>query len=238
MGETKTIKNIKRFPLFWLWAIMLETLILFYMAKLFWKENEISNKKLLLFWIIPTTVTLPLLWFVLPLLLWDGIWYTVIWELLVVAIESIIIKYWLHISWMKAIITSFICNLFSFILSYDSLYVIILILLCFLIKPLIVKLLRRNDEISNKRLILVWIFGPIVSVILSVLLIWIIESFRLNPLLLLVVLLFYIILEVLIIKYWLKISRKKAIIAFILSVITFSVFGFVLYLCLWMRFFI
>ena len=44
------MKNkIKKFPLFWSIAVIIETLVLFFMAKLFWKEDEISNKKLLLF---------------------------------------------------------------------------------------------------------------------------------------------------------------------------------------------
>ena len=241
--QAKTIKNIRRFPFFWLWAVIIETLVLFYIAKLFWKDNNVSNKKLLLFWIIPTTVTLPLLWFVLPLLMWDWTRYVVIWELLVIMIESIIIKYWLKISWIKAIIVSFICNLLSFLLSYKSLCILVPILLYFLIKPLIVKLLWKNDEISNKRLILLWIFGPIVSVILSILLTRIIGLlFDWDLWVLSITLLSYIVLEILIMKYWLKISRKKSIISFILFIISFIIVLFVLYICLylgsWIIFFI
>jgi hypothetical protein len=87
---------------------------LFFIAKLFRKENQISNKRLLLFWIIPTTITLPFLWFLLPLIIEEWVWYTIIWELLVTIIEAIIIKYWLRISRRKAILASIICNITSY----------------------------------------------------------------------------------------------------------------------------
>jgi hypothetical protein len=60
----KTIQKIKdrikEIPVFWLFAVTIETLILFFIAKFFWRkygiideirleENKISNKKLLLF---------------------------------------------------------------------------------------------------------------------------------------------------------------------------------------------
>jgi hypothetical protein len=84
-----------------------------------YEENEISNKKLLLWWIIPTTITLPLLWFALPLLIgryrYTIIWYTMIWELFVTIIEAVILKYWLKISRRKAILVSIICNAASYL---------------------------------------------------------------------------------------------------------------------------
>jgi len=119
------IKNIiSIFPFFWLLAIVIETLGLFIIAKLFRRKNQISNWKLIIFWIIPTTITLPLLWFVLPLLLWKWLLYVIIWEILVTVIETVIIKYWLKISWIKAIIASVICNILSFIAWSFFLYVL------------------------------------------------------------------------------------------------------------------
>ena len=46
-GEMRT--KLKKFPFYWGLAVILETLILFFIAKLFWKENQILNKKLFLF---------------------------------------------------------------------------------------------------------------------------------------------------------------------------------------------
>lgn len=39
--------RIKDFPLYWSLAVIIETLVLFFITKLFRKEDYISNKKLL-----------------------------------------------------------------------------------------------------------------------------------------------------------------------------------------------
>ena len=96
-------------------SIEVETLILFIIAELFRKKDQITNKKLILFWVLPTIITLPLLWFVLPLIIWSWERYIIIWELLVTIVEAVIIKYWLKISRWKAILASIVCNLSSFI---------------------------------------------------------------------------------------------------------------------------
>ena len=112
-----------QFSLSRLIAVIIETIILIAIAKLCRKEDQISNRKLILFWILPTTITLPLLRFIFPLLIEEWLWYTIIWELLVTIIEAIIIKYWLRISRRKAILASIICNIASYwawIFSYLS----------------------------------------------------------------------------------------------------------------------
>ena len=247
--------KLKQFPIFRFLAIVIETLILFFIAKFFWRKygiideiwwerNEISNKKLLLFWVIPTTITLPLLWFVFPLIIWNEVLYVIIWEFLVVLIESIIIKYWLKISWIKAVAASFVCNLFSFasILPINEFYVhIYYIFLRLGIMPLmlyvlsriivlipIVILLRKNTEISNKSIILVWIFGPILSIMGSALLVFITRYFNLWDWLIFVAIWLYLVLELIILEYWLKVSRKKALIAFMLSILWFVVVYFMI----------
>ena len=245
--QAKTIKNIRRFPFFWLWAVIIETLVLFYIAKLFWKDNNVSNKKLLLFWIIPTTITLPLLWFVLPLIIWNEVLYVIIWELLVVLIESIIIKYWLKVSWIKAVTTSFICNLFSFIfvlptnniyiydrfLESEVMIIILYVLSRVIVLFVVVRLLRKNTELSNKRISLVWILGPLLSLIVGLLLIFITTHFNLWDWLVFIAIWIYLVLELVILEYWLKASRKKALIAFILSILWFVAIYFLLYLSFW-----
>ena len=107
-------KNLSKFFIAWVMAIIIETIILFIIAKLFQKEDKISNRKLILFWILPTTITLPFLWFILPLIIKEWLWYRVSWELLVTIIEAIIIKYWLKISRWKAILASIVCNAASY----------------------------------------------------------------------------------------------------------------------------
>ena len=105
-----------KFWIAWILTILIETIVLFIITKLFRKKDQISNKRLILIWILASTITLPLLRFVLPLFIMDGTWYTVIWELLVTLIEVFIIKYWLKISRGKAILASIVCNLCSYLL--------------------------------------------------------------------------------------------------------------------------
>ena len=181
--------NIKgkttKFPLFWWLAVLIETLVLFFIAKIFWKEDEISKKKLLLRWIIPTTVTLPLLWFVLPLIIWDGTLYIIIWETLVTSIEAIMIRYWLNISRKRAIIASIICNLLSFVFlslnifwDLDSIIVIIWLLMFIFIEGIILFLIWKllKEWISSKKLVLCWVATPIVEIILAIFIVRLFQS--------------------------------------------------------------
>ena len=115
--ELVSDNRLIKFWIAWLLTILIETIILFAIAKLFQKKDEISNLRLILVWILASTITLPLLWFVLPLFIKDWIKYTVIWELVVILIEIFIIKYWLKVSRWKAILASFICNLCSYLLG-------------------------------------------------------------------------------------------------------------------------
>jgi len=112
VSENRLIK----FWIAWILTILIETIVLFAIAKLFRKEDKISNKRLILIWILASTITLPLLRFVLPLFVTDETIYMVAWELVVTLIEIFIIKYWLKISRGKAILASVICNLCSFLL--------------------------------------------------------------------------------------------------------------------------
>ena len=106
-----------KFLIAWILTIIIETIVLFIIAKLFRKKDQISNWRILLIWIFASTITLPLLRFVLPLFIVDGVEYTVIWELLVMLIEVFILKYWLKVSRWKAIIASIVCNLCSYLLG-------------------------------------------------------------------------------------------------------------------------
>jgi len=115
--ELASVDRLVKFWIAWILTILIETLLLFAIAKLFRKKEGISTLRLLLVWVIASTVTLPLLRFVLPLFIVDGVEYTVVWELLVTLIEVFIIKYWLKISWWKAILASVVCNLCSYLLG-------------------------------------------------------------------------------------------------------------------------
>lgn len=107
--------GLVKFWIAWILTILIETIVLFAIAKLFRKKDQISNWRILLIWILASTITLPLLRFVIPLFITDGVEYTVIWELLVTLVEIFIIKYWLKVSRGKAILASIICNLCSYL---------------------------------------------------------------------------------------------------------------------------
>lgn len=173
--------NIKgktsKFPFFWCLAVLIETLTLLFIAKIFRKEDQIPNKKLLLRWVVPTTITLPLLRFVLPLIIWDWTLYVIIWETLITTIEAVMIKYWLNISRKRAIICSIICNLFSFIMlsinifGWDiytkiSISALLLFILVEWVMLFIVGRLSR-EWISNKKLVLCWFITPIIDIIVA-----------------------------------------------------------------------
>ena len=104
-----------KFWIAWIITILIETIILFVIAKLFRKENQISNLRILFVWVLASTITLPLLRFVIPLFITGEVRYMIIWELIVTLIEIFIIKYWLKVSRIKAIIASILCNLWSYL---------------------------------------------------------------------------------------------------------------------------
>ena len=105
-----------KFLIAWILTIFIETIVLFFIAKLFRKEDQISNWRLILIWILASTITLPLLRFVFPLFVTDEIVYIVVWELFVTLIEIFVIKYWLKVSRGKAILASILCNLCSYLI--------------------------------------------------------------------------------------------------------------------------
>ena len=100
----------------WLLTILVETLLLFLIAKSCRKSWPIKNRKIFITWILASTVTLPLLWFVLPMFFSNYLLYVIFWEILVTVIETFIIKYSLKIDRKMAIFASIVCNLFSFLI--------------------------------------------------------------------------------------------------------------------------
>jgi hypothetical protein len=141
---------------------------------------------------------------------------------LVIVIESIIIKYWLKIQWKSAIITSVICNILSFfILSDDYLtsdlrigffiprFSIILIEVAILF---ISRKFWKVGWISNKKLILFWIFASTITA--PFLCIWLaLADWEFYDILIKYIFIaIRIVVQTLIFKHWLKISWKDAII--------------------------
>ena len=114
-GERYKLYKTIEFILAYLLTILSETLLLWLICKTFIKEN-ITTKKIILTWVLCSWITLPMLWYVFPLFMWDEEFYVIWWEILVLIIEAIIMKYMLKLSRLKALLISFVCNLASFIL--------------------------------------------------------------------------------------------------------------------------
>jgi len=79
-------------------------------------KYENSRKKILLAGFLPSFATLPYLWFILPIVVQDRFWYVLSGEIGVFVFEILFIQGILHIERRKAILISFLCNLFSFLL--------------------------------------------------------------------------------------------------------------------------
>ena len=96
-------------------TILIEATLLFIIAKLFRKKYQIPSLKTLLIGFIASTITLPLLRFILPLFIVEWEEYTVIWEPLAIIIETFIIKYWLKVPRWKGAWASIVCNIVSYL---------------------------------------------------------------------------------------------------------------------------
>lgn len=98
-------------------TIILETIILFFLCKLFFKKDNLKIWKIVLTWIVASTVTLPILRFILPHIFHNYTIYAIVGEVFVTFVEIFIIKYILDINRQKATIASIACNLFSVIIG-------------------------------------------------------------------------------------------------------------------------
>ena len=98
-------------------TVILETIILFFLCKLFFKKDNIKTRKIILTWIVASSATLPILRFILPFIFHDYIVYAIVVEIFVTFAEVFIIKYLLDINRQKSTLASVACNLFSVIIG-------------------------------------------------------------------------------------------------------------------------
>ncbi len=113
--ELVSKNRLIRFWIAWIITILVETMILFLIVKICRRSWSIKNRKIIVTWILASTVTLPLLWFVLPIFFSNYWVYVIFGEILVTAIEVFIIKYSLKVERKMAMFASVICNLCSFL---------------------------------------------------------------------------------------------------------------------------
>ena len=114
-NEWNINKYVRNFLLALVVTIIIETLVLFIIAKNCWNSWTFKNRKLCVVWILASSVTLPLLRFVLPIFFKFYLVYVVFWEIFVMIIETFIIKYSLKVERKMAIFASIVCNLCSFL---------------------------------------------------------------------------------------------------------------------------
>jgi hypothetical protein len=107
------------------WSLFLKGLLLAWlveipvflaMTRFLIHARKISIRRVILIGLITNLVTLPFLWYILPLFL-GGILYVIVGELFVILIEAGILAFGLKINYSKALLMSFIANAASFALG-------------------------------------------------------------------------------------------------------------------------
>ncbi len=102
-----------RFVLSFVLTLIIEIPILFVFYKTIFKLKKQSFLNLFGIGFLASALTLPYLWFVLPLYI-NTIYYIYLGELLVFLIEALIYYWLIDIKLSKALIISFVANLISF----------------------------------------------------------------------------------------------------------------------------
>jgi len=97
-------------------TLIIEIPVLFLIIKYFFKI-KVKNSLLLFTGFLCSFATLPYIWFIFPLFLKTYLSYTIIGELIVFLLESIILYFMLDLNIKKALTASFICNFISFTLG-------------------------------------------------------------------------------------------------------------------------
>lgn len=96
-------------------TIIIETVVLLILCKVFFETPRVNNYSILLTGILASFATLPYLWFVLPAFIKTTLWYHVIGELSVTLAESFIIMGMLRMNYRKSLIISVTCNAVSYL---------------------------------------------------------------------------------------------------------------------------
>lgn len=96
-----------------------ETVVLFLLMRFVFIENyrKSSIQKIISAGIFASAATLPHLWFILPAFIDNQLIYGITGELSVLIIEAVFYYFFLFSNWKKSFLTSFLCNLVSFLLG-------------------------------------------------------------------------------------------------------------------------
>lgn len=96
-------------------TLAIETPIVFLIA---WYKYKIREWYSILFaGLLATVLTLPYLWFVLPVFVGDRVTYLIVGEVLVFVVEVLVYHWVLGVSFRQALVLSFVANMASAILG-------------------------------------------------------------------------------------------------------------------------
>ena len=98
-------------------TVLIETLTLIGFYKFIFRKEEISINKLLFVGITASSLTLPYLWFILPIMFDTRFEYVLYGEIIVFIIEIFFYYFTLQRTLKRAFIISFVCNLTSYLLG-------------------------------------------------------------------------------------------------------------------------
>ena len=101
------------FILAYFFTIFIEGVVVFLLLRKKYNWTKIIRNV-----VFASSVTLPLVWFVFPLLPVVWIVYVIIAEVFVVISETIIYKILFKMEWKAAFVISFIANLISFVIGF------------------------------------------------------------------------------------------------------------------------
>lgn len=99
-------------------TLLTETLVLFLLVRVANKKHEIKNKQIWLAGILASSLTLPFVWFALPLMLEPGSAYILTSEILATLAESFLLSRIMKIPFGKGLVWSIACNLCSLLLGW------------------------------------------------------------------------------------------------------------------------
>lgn len=96
-------------------TISVETLVLWILARTSIRGKDVPLFPVIAAGFFASFATLPYLWFLLPLVLHQKIWYVLVAESFAVIAESFILLGFLKINYYKCFLFSLICNISSFL---------------------------------------------------------------------------------------------------------------------------
>lgn len=96
-------------------TVVIETIVMLVYFRL--TKSTIKPLPILFTGWIASFSTLPYLWFVLPVFIWDNAQYVVVAELTAIVLETFIIKGVLKTNWLHSFCSSLVCNATSFLLG-------------------------------------------------------------------------------------------------------------------------